>query len=143
MRDRVEAALEECRALGGGLEEAYVFEAYRSQELQGVYYARGRTVIPPEKPVTWAPDNLHSWHGYGLAVDVIHRRLWWGAGDAWFARVAEVFKRHGLRWGGDWVKRDLPHFQWGQCKASPSDEARRLVKEQGVEAVWRAVGAAA
>jgi hypothetical protein len=37
----------------------------------------------------------------------------------------------------------LPHFQWGRCKPSPSDEARRLIDTEGEVSVWRAVGAMA
>jgi hypothetical protein len=46
-----------------------------------------------------------------------------------------------LDWGGDWTVRDLPHVQWGKCKASPSYVARGLYASGDVEAVWKAVGA--
>lgn len=137
-RAAVSAAIAECAAQGL---EAIVYETYRSRRLQEEYYRRGRTVIPPPKPVTNAKSNLFSWHGYGLAVDVIHRVKLWGPGDAWFARVAAVFKAHDCKWGGDWKARDLPHFQWGRCKPSPSDTARSLMATRGVVAVWEAVGA--
>lgn len=58
----VAAAIQECRAAGL---DTFVYEAYRSQELQALYYARGRTIIPPVKPVTNAANNLYGWHGYG------------------------------------------------------------------------------
>lgn len=139
-RAAVEAAIAECNDDAHVL-HAYVYESYRSNELQAVYYARGRTVKPPSSPVTNAMSNLYSWHGYGLAVDVIHRDLGWDAGDDWFQAVAAVFKRHGCKWGGDWTMADLPHFQWGLCKPSPSDVARTLIRTRGVRAVWEAVGA--
>jgi peptidoglycan LD-endopeptidase CwlK len=138
-RAAVERALAECRKRGL---DAFVYEAYRTQELQAEYFSRGRTKIPPVKPVTNAPDNLSSWHGYGLAVDVISRSKHWGAGDRWFRDVAAVFKANECKWGGDWKSVDLPHFQWHLCKASPSTEARRLITTAGVQAVWEAVGAA-
>jgi peptidoglycan L-alanyl-D-glutamate endopeptidase CwlK len=75
-RIAVQAAVAECRAAGL---DAWVFEAYRSQELQALYYARGRTVIPPPRTVTNAPTNLLSWHGYGLAIDVVSEKHFWGA----------------------------------------------------------------
>jgi hypothetical protein len=137
-REQVLLALQECEAAGL---DAFVYEAYRSQELQAIYYARGRTIIPPTRPVTNAPTNLYSWHGYGLAVDVISKTKLWDVPESWFTRAAEIFKRHGCRWGGDWRSKDLPHFQWGRCKPSPSDLARQLLSTQGVQAVWRAVGA--
>lgn len=139
-RASVEAALAEC--LAAGL-DAFVFEGFRSQELQTLYYARGRTIIPPTRTVTNAPSNLLSWHGYCLAVDVISKAHLWSPpeGEKWFAGVAEIFKRHDCKWGGDWKMADTPHFQWAACRPSPSDAARQLIHVQGVEAVWRAVGA--
>lgn len=137
-RAQVMAAIAECQQNGF---DAFVYEGYRSPELQALYYERGRTIIPPTRPVTNAISNLHSWHGYGLAVDVISRQQYWNAPEDWFAAVAQIFKRHGCRWGGEWKMKDLPHFQWGQCKPSPSSEAQNLIRTQGMEAVWRAVQA--
>jgi peptidoglycan L-alanyl-D-glutamate endopeptidase CwlK len=134
----VEQAIEDCQARGL---DAYVYEAYRSAELQALYYARGRTIVPPTKPVTYAATNLQSWHGYGLAVDVISRSKLWNQPDAWFAAVAESFARFGCRWGGEWKQRDLPHFQWGRCQPSPSETARVLIAAGSLQAVWDAAGA--
>jgi hypothetical protein len=137
----VTAAIQECNA-GPNPLNAKVYETYRSNELQGVYYQRGRTVRPPPAPVTNASSNLYSWHGFGLAVDVIHAAEGWSPRTpGWFQKVAEVFKRHGCKWGGDWKSPDMPHFQWGLCKPSPSDLARELLRTRGIEAVWEAVGA--
>ena len=137
-RDAVERAIAECQARGL---DAYVYEAYRSQELQALYYSRGRTVVPPTKPVTYAATNLDSWHGYGLAVDVISRSQDWNRPESWFAEVADAFAKFGCRWGGEWKQRDLPHFQWGRCKPSPSDAAHALVAAGGLQAVWNEIGA--
>ncbi|HEX8232878.1 MAG TPA: M15 family metallopeptidase [Caulobacteraceae bacterium] len=139
-RETVERALAQCRAQGI---EAKVFEAYRSAELQALYYKRGRTIIPPHHTVTNAPTNLKSWHGYGLALDVVHRTRFWEpeGGERWFGAMAAVFKRHGCKWGGDWRRPDTPHIQWGPCKPSPSDLAREIIAREGVAGVWRAVGA--
>lgn len=134
----VRAALAD--AVAAGL-DATVFESQRSRELGVLYYARGRTVKPPERTVTNAPNETYSWHGYGLAVDVISLSKAWGKPPEWFATVFEHFKHHGCRWGGEWQQKDWPHFQWGRCKPSPSDEARRLLATSGMESVWRAVGA--
>lgn len=121
--------------------DALVYEGYRSAELQAHYYARGRTIVPPYAPVTNARSHLESWHGFGLAVDVISRSRGWNAGEEWFGRVAEVFRAHGMRWGGEWVMKDLPHFQWGRCKASPSARAREVFRRDGLRGVWGVVGA--
>lgn len=137
----VRAAIDECNSPANNL-NAIVYETYRSNELQAIYFARGRTVRPPATPVTNASSNLYSWHGYGLAVDVIHATQGWTPErHGWFHDVAAIFKRHGCKWGGDWTSPDPPHFQWGRCKASPSDLARELLRTRGIEAVWEAVGA--
>lgn len=137
-RDAVSKAIAECEAKGL---DAMVYETYRSQELQSAYYARGRTEIPPHGTVTNAASNLYSWHGYGLAVDVISKSAGWDKPESWFEEVAEIFRAAGCRWGGEWKMKDLPHFQWSACKPSPSDHARELIAGGGFHAVWEAVGA--
>ena len=121
--------------------DAFVFETYRSPELQASYFARGRTEIPPNATVTNALSNLDSWHGYGLAVDVVSRKQGWDQPGEWFAQVAEHFRANGCRWGGEWKMKDLPHFQWGLCKPSPSPRAHELFALGGKRAVWEAVDA--
>ena len=134
----VEDAIEECNDAGL---DAIVFETYRSKVLQELYYARGRTVIPPKNKVTNASSNIYSWHGFYLACDVISKSKEWKRPESWFKQVADIFKSHGCKWGGDWKSKDLPHMQWGKCKPSPSDLARTLLASQGIRAVWKAVGA--
>lgn len=138
-REAVIAALADCQTAGL---DAYVYEAVRSEELQYLYWCRGRTVRPPDKPVTNARSALYSWHGYGLAVDVISRERGWEKPWTWFVAVAVHFTTHGCRWGGEWKNPDPPHMQFGKCKPSPSDRARELLATGGVQAVWEAVGAA-
>lgn len=139
MRAAVEATLAGCAARGL---DAVVYESYRERATAVAYYRRGRTQRPPFSIVTNAPDETYSWHGYGLAVDIIHATKGWDVAETWHAMVSEIAKGHGLKWGGDWSHPDLPHHQWGRCKASPSDDARRILRESGLPAVWRAVGAA-
>jgi peptidoglycan L-alanyl-D-glutamate endopeptidase CwlK len=139
-RAAVEASLADCQAMKL---DAVVFEALRSEALQSVYYARGRTQIPPEHTVTNAKSALFSWHGYGLAVDVISASDRWNARPSWWAAVAAVFKGYGCSWGGDWEGelRDLPHFQWGLCPASPAMRTRAVLSVGGLSAVWSLYGA--
>jgi peptidoglycan L-alanyl-D-glutamate endopeptidase CwlK len=134
----VETALAACAAKGL---DVMVVESYRSPELQAEYFERGRSKRPPDAAVTNAKSNLYSWHGYGLAVDVISKSQGWNRPESWFAQVAECFRAAGCRWGGEWKMKDLPHFQWGLCKPSPSDRARQLYAMGGAAAVWEAVGA--
>jgi peptidoglycan L-alanyl-D-glutamate endopeptidase CwlK len=138
-RAAVERGVAACRAAGL---DAFVYEAYRSNELQMLYYKRGRTVIPPKRPVTNAKTSLYSWHGFGLAVDVVSQTHFWEPPDKkWFEKVAAIFKQHECKWGGDWSSPDPPHFQWHLCKPSPSDMARLILQRDGLPAVWEAVGA--
>ena len=137
-RVAVDRAIKACNERGL---DAVVYEAYRSLQLQEAYYSRGRTQVPPASTVTNARSNLYSWHGYGLAVDVISRAHEWSVDAEWYGKVAECFRAEGCRWGGEWKMKDLPHFQWGPCKPSPSDRARQLYSSGGMMAVWEAVGA--
>lgn len=134
----VENALRDANA--DGL-DAYVYESLRSHELAVLYYARGRTIIPPTKTVTNAPDETWSWHGFSLAVDCISKSKQWDQPESWFKALSVHFARYGCKWGGDWKQKDLPHFQWGLCKPSPSLVARTLLKTSGMTSVWNAVEA--
>lgn len=116
-----------------------VVEAFRSDARQRWLYAQGRE--RPGDVVTNARSALYSWHGYGLAVDVVSAQAGWDD-TRFFHRLAPYLHAAGCDWGGDWSTPDLPHFQWGRCKASPSAVARALYQTGGVAAVWRAVHAA-
>ena len=121
--------------------DAYVYESLRSDALAKLYYARGRTIIPPTTTVTNAPDSSWTWHGYSLAVDCISKSKQWDQPESWFKALSVHFARYGCKWGGDWKMKDLPHFQWGICKPSPSSVARTLLATSGMSSVWSAVEA--
>lgn len=132
MREAVKAAVAECKAAGF---DVYVYETIRTNELAEMYHALG---------VSKATTAFRTWHFYGLAVDIISASRGWKAWDdpEWRDGVVAIFKKHGMDWGGDWKSfRDMPHFQWGKCRASPSDEAIRLYSEGGIELVQTVVGA--
>lgn len=117
-----------------------VYETLRTPERQAWLYAQGRT--REGEIVTNARDAFTSWHGYGLAVDVISAKQAWAAPPEWWSAVAREFKARGCAWGGDWRMRDLPHFQHGApMRSSPSPRARELYVEGGFAAVWREVRA--
>lgn len=137
-REKVVALLAACKAAGM---DAVVHESYRTHETAVVYYARGRTTIPPHETVTNAPDETWSWHGFALAVDIISASKGWDAGDLWFLRLGHLAESLGLEWGGRWHSPDLPHVQFGGMKDSPSGHARALLASGGIRAVWHAVGA--
>lgn len=146
MRAAVEAALKECN---DERLDAVVYESHRSEELQAIYWARGRKqdengtwhVVDPDAVVTHAQTAKQGWHFFWLGVDVISASKRWNVTQSWRDQVTAIFKRHGLDAGADWPHPDAPHYQWGECRISPSDRARSLYASGGVEAVWRAVGA--
>ena len=127
------------RARIAGL-DPLIFEAWRSDERQRWLYGVGRTHSLGRTPVTNAQSALYSWHGYGLAVDIVSRSKLWDD-ESFFERLALIAKVAGLDWGGDWSSRDLPHFQYGTLRAGPSAKARALMKSGGLLAVWAEVGA--
>lgn len=140
-RKAVQKSLVECSDEGL---DAIVYESLRSDELQQLYFRRGRPPTPeyPET-VTNAPTAQYGWHFFGLGVDVISASKRWSAGDEWNRQVATIFRVNGCSAGQDWPHPDVPHYQWGKCRRSPSSEARALYAQGGNAAVWAAVGAIA
>ena len=147
-REAVEQALASCNDPNrpGGPLSAKVYEALRTQARQSWLYAQGRTRAGAV--VTNAPTSTTSWHGFGLAVDVVHTTGYWtpfgddaAKNEKWFADVAAVFKATRCNWGGDWTHPDTPHMQWGKCPPSPTNSVRQLLASGGLPAVWKAVGA--
>lgn len=58
---------------------------------------------------------LLSYHNYRLAFDVVPQEYismpdWNPTGSLW-PKIGAIGKSVGLEWGGDWQKKDLPHFQ--------------------------------
>lgn len=109
----------------------------RTNAEQDALYAQGRT--KPGKIVTWAKAG-QSFHNFGLAIDIVliidGKEASWDMlkdfdGDKvadWMECVA-IFKKHGWEWGGNWTKKDYPHFQktFGntttQLRALPKDKS--------------------
>lgn len=137
-RDALSSALGECNDRGL---DAYAYETHRSDELQNIYWQRGRTVIPPHETVTNVKSAQYGWHFFGLAGDIISRSRRWSVTGEWRQSVCEIMRKHGLDCGYDWPHPDPPHVQWGRCRRSPSNEARALFLSGGIGAVWDAVGA--
>jgi peptidoglycan L-alanyl-D-glutamate endopeptidase CwlK len=97
----------------------------RTPAEQDKLYAKGRT--KPGKIVTNAKGG-HSYHNYGLAVDIVllvdknkdgtFESASWETnvdfdGDSisdWM-EIVRIFKEYGWEWGGDWKFSDKPHFQ--------------------------------
>lgn len=128
-----------------------VFEAMRTDERQRFLHGFGRQYDDGRGVVTHSLTSRDTWHGYGLAVDIVSKSKLWNA-DRWFWDTLGLSaRRHGLLWGADWNNNgrtddesfsDRPHIQWGApMRRSPSSYAAALLKAKGVEAVWREVGA--
>ncbi len=131
--DALSATINEARARG--LRVA-MQNSLRTPDEQNALYAKGRTA--PGSIVTNA-KAWESWHCYGLAVDIVfkdERGEWlWDEKLAW-QDLGTIGKMFGFQWGGDWTKfPDLPHFQI-TGKIPNINEAQRLLKEYGIEAVW-------
>lgn len=140
-KDRAISALAQCSK--DGL-DAMVYEAIRSEELQQLYWAKGReldgivwNVVDPSAVVTKIPHADHGWHFFGMAIDVISKSKEWSVTDEWRKEVSDRFKKAGLHWAGDWPHfKDLPHYQFTN-QFNPSDNDRATYKKGGLEAVWK------
>lgn len=75
-----------------------VFETYRSQELQEIYYQKKVTKL---KKV--------GVHHYGLACDIVKVVNGNPSWDGSFDFLGELAKKHGLIWGGDWGEPGKKH----------------------------------
>lgn len=142
MRGRVAEALNRCWLAGL---DPVVHETTRTQARQTWLHGIGRLYTPkgyaPGVRVTNIADVQEGWHFFGAAVDIRSNAHDWDD-ESFFARCAEHFKAAGLDWAGEWEHPDLPHFQFGGVKKSPSDLSRSLYAHAGIEAVHRAIGAA-
>jgi hypothetical protein len=138
---RVDAAIAECHASGF---DAVVYESERTNQVQGIYYARGRTQIPPHDTCTNVRTAMRGYHVFRVAVDVISASAEWSVSATWRAGVTVIFAKHGMAWGGDWPGnfKDLPHYQPASLPyLSPSDDARaRFAADGGPEGCWKIWG---
>jgi hypothetical protein len=146
-RDAVARVVDDMRAWGY---TPLVFEALRTNERQAFLHGFGRDYDDGRGIVTHSQTADDTWHGYGLAVDIVcSRRRWSAAPDFWHV-LGTSARRHGLVWGGDWNGdwsitdekfMDRPHIQWGAMRRSPSARAVELRKQGGLVAVWSTVSA--
>lgn len=122
-----------------------ISEALRTNERQRFLYGFGRAYddAEPRGVVTNSINAMHTWHGFGLAVDVISKSRQWDAPTAFWSALRACAEQEGLVSGGAWVHlTDRPHVQWGApMRRSPSPHAAELFASGGLPAVWREVGA--
>ena len=147
-RSALERVLETMRGLGF---TPLVAETLRTDARQTFLYGFGRDYDDGRGVVTHAADADETWHGYGLAADVVCAKHLWGATPAFWEALGRACARERLTWGGDWdgdgdsrdeTFLDRPHIQWGPpMRRSPSPRAGRLLAQGGPPLVWREVGA--
>jgi peptidoglycan LD-endopeptidase CwlK len=119
-----------------------VTQGLRTWDEQKVLYDQGRST--PGKIVTNAQPG-HSWHNYGLAVDLVPMTDtgpdWNDQHAVWKQMIAAGLKV-GLEAGALWrTFPDQPHFQWtGELPISPDDATRAAYEDGGVSAVWDKTG---
>jgi hypothetical protein len=128
-----------------------VAETLRTNARQQYLYGFGRDYDDDRGVVTQSDNAFTTWHGYGLAVDIVSATLEWAAPTTFWEALARLALTEGLTSGADWNRNglhdekfcDRPHVQW-YCPGmhvAPSDHARALVEQAGIEAVWKEVGA--
>lgn len=136
--------------------KARIAETIRTAERQEYLYGFGRDYDDDRGIVTNSRSTYASWHGFGLAVDVVHATLGWAAPTTFWAALERAALAEGLTSGADWNRNgdhdekfcDRPHVQW-YCpgmRVSPSDHARQLITQlgadRGIHEVWLEVRAA-
>ena len=106
-----------------------VLEGVRSKEQCYINYGKGRTASqcsakgvptkyaqPNLSKVTWLNNPLASKHVTGDAVDLVPSPVDWNTISK-FTTISKAMKQAAkelgvdLEWGGDWTKKDYPHFE--------------------------------
>jgi|SRR5208282_2063510 len=119
-----------------------VTQGLRTWQEQAVLYAQGRTA-PGTKVTDAAPG--HSWHGFGLAVDLVPMdqeppQPDWTISHPVWQRLISAGTSLGLVAGAQFrTFPDWPHFQYtaGVFPVSPDDEMRYILMDKGIAAVWQ------
>jgi peptidoglycan LD-endopeptidase CwlK len=139
----------------------------RTDKEQKAYYAQSREPLskvnalrksaglPPitaaenKIQVTKAKTGVNSNHYYGLAADIVpvvngkrtynkDKKIPAAQWDKIMDTIGAAGKKQGLEWGGDWKKKDLPHFQLSGGANKPTDWLSKL-NTGGEQAVWNEV----
>ena len=91
--------------------EAFITDGYRNHAEQSQLYAIGRTL--PGRKVTNARAGF-SFHNFGLAIDCAFRNERGALSYDMYLmkKMGAIGKEMGFVWGGDWLFKDYPHFEW-------------------------------
>ncbi len=120
-----------------------VTQALRTWQEQAALYAQGRSGTGS---IVTNAEPGHSYHQYGLAVDVVPLGLdgqpdWNKSHPAW-QRIIAVGKTLGLTEGAEFRSfPDYPHFQLtGKLPVSPDVEVRESFGQSGIPGIWKETG---
>jgi peptidoglycan LD-endopeptidase CwlK len=135
-RERFEAFILLAKATAATFGCEYVgISGLRSMDEQAEIYAQGRTA--PGKITSWARPGS-SWHNYGVAMDfgVFRGKAYLDESEPALARrvheaCAVQAGRCGLRWGGEFRKQDIPHYQDARVGASPAAADKEKFQTKG------------
>jgi|SRR5882672_5792105 len=120
-----------------------VTQGLRTWGEQAQLYAQGRSA--PGRIVTNAEPG-HSWHNFGLAVDVapfgLDGQPDWNTSHPIWQRLVEVGTGLGLVAGAKFRSfPDYPHFQLtGKLPESPDTGVREAFGQSGIQAIWQETG---
>lgn len=120
------------RAIEVTEQDFIVIEGLRTREQMMINYGKGRSVAelakhgipasyakPKEAKVTWLKNPFASNHAKGLAVDIVPAPVRWDDLHK-FKLINEAMqaaaKEFGIKlnYGGDWTKKDYPHWELTQ-----------------------------
>lgn len=120
VREAARAAFIETNQALTGRAQFIITSTLRTFQEQQAIYDQGRT--KPGKKVTNAKPGQSN-HNFGVALDgamlVDGKILDWDFKKDWdgdkqsdWMEAVLIHKKHGFKWGGDWVSfKDLPHFE--------------------------------
>lgn len=115
IREAVTAAVENCNFVLTGRAKVRIAQGLRTFEEQDALYK--------QRPRVTKAKGGQSIHNYGLAVDIVliidGTEASWDTKKDWdqdkqsdWMECVAVFKKHGFKWGGNWVTfKDMPHFE--------------------------------
>lgn len=85
-----------------------------NQPWDGIDNDHDGLIDEPDEKVTNA-EFFQTYHFYGLALDVVEIKPFYGFAKGYdktrWKIIADVFKKYGFEWGGDWPDPDKPHMQ--------------------------------
>jgi len=88
-----------------------VFQRMRARGFDPILWEGFRTEARAQELKKAGVGIYPSLHQYGLAADIVDRRLRWNAPRAFYDAIGYEADRLGLTWGGHWPKGDKPHVQ--------------------------------